>query len=48
VAAHLKPGLRIYAFKFVEPGQSLGMAYDGLVRVNGQWRIMPKPWRALR
>lgn len=48
VAPQLKPGLRIYAFKFVEPGQTLGMAFDGLVRVNGQWRIFPKPWRALR
>jgi hypothetical protein len=48
VAPHLKPGLRIYSFKFVEPGQTLGMAFDGLVRVNGQWRIFPKPWRALR
>lgn len=48
VAPHLRPGLRIFAFKFVEPGQTLGMAFDGLVRVNGQWRIFPKPWRALR
>jgi hypothetical protein len=48
VAPHLKRGHRVYAFKFVEPGQSMGMAFDGLVRVNGQWRIFPKPWRALR
>lgn len=47
-AAHLKPGLRFYSFKFVEPGQTLGMAFDGLVKVNGQWRIFPKPWRALQ
>lgn len=45
VAAQLKPGLKIYRFKFVEPGQDLGMAYDGLVNVNGHWRIFPKPWR---
>jgi hypothetical protein len=48
VGPHLKPKLRLYAFKFVEPGQSLGMAFDGLCRVNGQWRIFPKAWRALR
>jgi hypothetical protein len=48
VGPHLKPGVRLYAFKFVEPGQGLGMAFDGLVRINGQWRIFPKPWRALR
>lgn len=45
VAAQLKPGVKIYGFRFVEPGESLGMAYDGLVNVNGHWRIFPKPWR---
>ena len=47
VAARLKPGLKIYRFKFVEPGQDLGMAFDGLIYVNGNWRIFPKPWRAI-
>ena len=47
VAAKLKPGLKIYRFKFVEPGKDLGMAFDGLIYVNGSWRIFPKPWRAL-
>lgn len=45
VAAQINPGLKVYRFKFVEPGQDLGMAYDGLVNVNGHWRIFPKPWR---
>jgi hypothetical protein len=45
VAPQLKPGVKIYGFRFVEPGESLGMAYDGLVHVNGHWRIFPKPWR---
>lgn len=45
VAAQIKPGLRVYRFKFVEPGEDLGMAYEGLVHVNGHWRIFPKPWR---
>jgi hypothetical protein len=39
--------LKIYRFKFVEPGKDLGMAFDGLIYVNGHWRIFPKPWRAL-
>jgi hypothetical protein len=47
VAAKLKPGLKIYRFKFVEPGKDLGMAFDGLIYINGNWRIFPKPWRAL-
>ena len=47
VAEHIKPGNRICRFKFVQPGETSGMAYDGLIYVNGQWKIMPKPWRAL-
>ena len=48
VGAHLKPGVKFYRFKFVEPGSDTGMAYDGLAHVNGNWRIFPKPWRLLR
>jgi hypothetical protein len=47
VGAQLKPGVTFYRFKFVEPGQELGMAYDGLAHVNGNWRIFPKPWRVM-
>ncbi len=45
VASHFKPGLTLYKFSFVEPGQDLGMAFDGLVYVNGNWRLFPKPYR---
>lgn len=48
VGAQLKPGVTFYRFKFVEPGQDLGMAFDGLAHVNGNWRIFPKPWRVMR
>jgi hypothetical protein len=41
-------GHTVYRFKFVEPGQDLGMAFDGLVHINGHWVIFPKPWRAFR
>lgn len=47
IAAQLQPGLTWYRFKFTEPGNDLGMAYDGLVHVNGHWRLFPKPWKAL-
>jgi hypothetical protein len=43
----MKPGVRFYRFKFVKPGETLGMAFDGLVFVNGKWRFFPKPWRGL-
>lgn len=42
---NLKPNLTIYAFKFVKPGETSGMAFEGLTHINGQWRLFPKPWR---
>lgn len=43
----IKPGIKIYRFKFVAPGEKSGMAFDGLVKVNQKWVIFPKPWKAL-
>ncbi len=42
----INDGFTIYAFKFVKPGESLGMAFDGLTFVNNHWCLFPKPWRA--
>lgn len=47
VGAQLKPGVTFYRIQFVEPGKDLGMSYDGLAYVNGNWRIFPKPWRVM-
>ncbi len=47
-ATLMKSGLTVYAFKFVKPGETLGMAYDGLVWVNNHFVIFPKPWRFLK
>lgn len=44
--AKLQPGLTVYGWKFVEPGKTLGMAFDGLIFVNGHFAFFPKPWRA--
>lgn len=46
-AKTFKSGLTIYRWKYVKPGETLGMAFDGLVYVNGHWAWFPKPWRAL-
>ena len=46
-AEKLKPGVTFYAWKFVKPGESAGMAYDGLVFVNGHWVWVPKSFRAI-
>ena len=43
VGASLQDGLTFYRFKFVEPGETLGMAFDGLVYVNDHWVWAPKP-----
>lgn len=40
-----KPGLTVYRWKYTKPGETLGMAYDGLIYVNGHWAWFPKPWR---
>lgn len=48
IVDQLNPGQTLYRFKFVKPGETLGMAFDGLAHVNGHWVIVPKPWRAMR
>ncbi len=47
VGAMFKPGLTVYYWKYVKPGEALGMSYDGLIYVNGHWALFPKPWRVL-
>jgi hypothetical protein len=42
----LQPGTKIFMFKYVRPGEPGGTSFDGLVHVNGRWRLMPKPYRA--
>lgn len=45
VARYIKADVPIVRFKFVKQGETMGMAFDGLVHVNGKWVFMPKPWR---
>jgi hypothetical protein len=47
IADKLQPELVWLRFKFVRPGETSGMAYDGLVWLNGRWAWFPKPWRVL-
>lgn len=37
----------IVRFKFITSGETLGLAFDGLIFVNDHWVLMPKPWRYL-
>jgi len=45
VKDQFQDGIHIYRFKFVRPEAEIGMAYDGLIFVNGHWRLFPKPWK---
>lgn len=45
-AANFKAGVQIYGFKYVAPGETLGMSYDGVFSVDGKWYMIPKAWRA--
>ncbi|MEV0563264.1 hypothetical protein [Dactylosporangium sp. NPDC050588] len=47
VGPHLQPGVTWYRWRYTEPGKDSGMAFDGLVHVNGHWVWTPKPWKAL-
>lgn len=44
---HLVPGRMWLGWKYVKKGARLGMAYDGLVRVDKRWVWVPKPWRVV-
>lgn len=47
VLTHIVGDYPIIRFKFVTEGETLGLAFDGLIHVNGRWVLMPKPWRVL-
>jgi hypothetical protein len=45
IRGEFKPGLTVYSWKYIKPGEERGIAYDGLVHVNGHWTFLPKPYR---
>jgi hypothetical protein len=47
IAHLLRPEVIWFAWKFVEPGRTSGMAYNGLVRIDNRFVWFPKPWVAL-
>jgi hypothetical protein len=48
VRKDLKRDVPVIRFKCVRPGETIGMAYDGLFYVDGRWVLMPAPWRLLQ
>jgi hypothetical protein len=47
LASRLVPDRVWIAWKYVTPGERIGMAYDGLVWIEDHFAWFPKPWRAL-
>lgn len=47
LADHLVDGRVWVCWKFVAPGQRLGMAWDGLVHLEERWVWFPRPWAFL-
>jgi hypothetical protein len=47
IASLLRPERVWVAWKFVKPGESSGIAYDGLVWCDDHWVWFPKPYRVL-
>lgn len=47
VRGALQGSFPIFRFKFVEPGEPQGMAFDGLIYINERYVLMPKPWRGM-
>jgi hypothetical protein len=48
IATELKPERVWLAWKYVKPGETSGMAYDGLVWIDDHWAWFPRPYRVLR
>lgn len=47
VAFRFQPERVWIAWKYTRPGETTGMAWDGLVWVDDHWAWFPKPWRVL-
>ncbi len=47
VAPHLLPGRIWVCWEFITPGRDGGIAFDGLVPLEGRWAWFPKPWKVL-
>lgn len=43
----LQPDHLWVSWELLEDGQDIGLAFDGLVQIDGRWAWFPKPWRIL-
>jgi hypothetical protein len=47
IAQWLEPSTVWVAWKYVVPGETTGLSFNGLVWLNGRWVWFPKPYRVL-
>jgi hypothetical protein len=47
IARQLQPGPIWVCWEFIAPGRDGGVAFDGLVPIDGRWAWFPKPWKVL-
>lgn len=45
LALDLVPGVVWVAWKFVAPGETTGLSFDGIVRLDDRFVWFPQPWR---
>lgn len=45
---HFKANVNFYGFKYVAPGETSGMSFDGAFTIDGKWFFLPKAHRAFR
>ncbi len=45
-AENLNKEVKVYGFKYLNPGKDAGTSFDGLIKVRGKWIMVPKLWRA--
>ncbi len=45
---HFKANVNFYGFKYVAPGETKGMSFDGAFAIDGKWFFLPKAHRAFR
>jgi tetratricopeptide (TPR) repeat protein len=48
VARHLRPGNELFMVRFVKPGETQGVFFEGFFKFKDQWYLLPKPWRLTR
>ena len=47
LAPHLVAGRIWFVWRYLQPGETSGVRYDGLVHLDDHWAWFPKPYRVV-